>query len=205
MEVSVEGFVRGTPLTQEASIMSRRASLVALMASLTLVGLGYLSAFIPAVPPMWGAWALLVGSVAALLAMSLLGAGESPEARRLLLPLGIVFILLVGGIGSGLLLPDAGAGDRLFGGLPLPAALLLYGAGLLPLLVVPLVYAWTFQGTGLEQEAMADLTARAKAAMTEAATTEAATEPGARRETPQEAAERGAGGRERPPPGGASS
>jgi hypothetical protein len=154
--------------------MSRRASLIALMASLTLVGMGYLSAFVPAVPSMWGAWALLVGSVAALLAVSLLGAGESPEARRLLLPLGVVFVLLVGGVGSGFLLPEAGAGDRLFGGLPLPAALLLYGAGLLPLLVVPLVYAWTFQGTGLGREAMADLTARAKAAAKEVGAKEAA-------------------------------
>ena len=180
--------------------MSRRASLVSLMVSLTLVGLGYLSAFIPSVPPMWGAWTLLVGSVAALLAVSLLGAGESPEARRLLLPLGIVFILLVGGIGSGFLLPDAGAGDRLFGGLPLPAALLLYGAGLLPLLVVPLVYAWTFQGTGLEQEAMAELTARAKTAVTEAAT-----EAAARQEVLDEAAgEEGSRSGARPPPGEAS-
>jgi hypothetical protein len=173
--------------------MSRRASLVALMASLTLVGLGYLSAFIPATPPMWGAWALLVGSVAALLAVSLLGAGESPEARRLLLPLGVVFVLLVGGVGSGFLLPDAGAGDRLIGGLPLPAALLLYGAGLLPLLVVPLVYAWTFPGTGLGQEAMADLTARAKAA----ARPGAAVGP----DTPEGEE---SGFRDRPPPGGAS-
>ena len=163
-EVNVTRSVGVTPDPMEDLNMSRRASLLALMASMGLVGAGYVSAVLPFMPPVWSALTLLVGSVAGLLSVSLLGAGERAEARRLRLPLGVVFVLLVGGVGAGLLLPDAQAGDPLHGGLPLPAALLLYGAGLLPLLVVPLVYAWTFQGTGMEKVELAELVARARAA-----------------------------------------
>ncbi len=144
--------------------MNRKASLGALLAFLTLVGAGYLSAFLPGPTPDWGVGSLLVGTVGALLAISLLGAGEAPGTLRLLLPLGLVFLLLVGGVGAGLLLPDPAPGDPLPGGLPLPAALLLYGAGLLPLLVIPLVYAWTFDATGLTRVEMEELAARARAA-----------------------------------------
>jgi hypothetical protein len=144
--------------------MNRKASLWALLAFLALVGAGYLSAFLPGPTPDWGVGSLLVGTVGALLAISLLGAGGGPGTRRLLLPLGLVFVLLVGGVGAGLLLPDPAPGDPLPGGLPLPAALLLYGAGLLPLLVIPLVYAWTFDATGLTRVEMEELAARARAA-----------------------------------------
>jgi hypothetical protein len=151
--------------------MSHRVSLSALVAFLVLVGAGYLSAFLPGGSPGWGPWALLLGTVGALLAVSLLGAGDGPAARRLIVPLGVVFVLLTGGVGAGLLLPDAGAGDPLYGGLPLPAALLLYGAGLLPLLVVPLAYAWTFSGTGLAEGELERLAARARAAAGDQAAT----------------------------------
>lgn len=163
-EVNLKGSFGVTPYPTEDLKMSRRASLFALMASMGLVGAGYLSAFFPFTPPVWGVGTLLVGSVAGLLSVSFLGAGERAAARRLRLPLGLVFVLLVGGVGAGLLLPDARTGDPLHGGLPLPAALLLYGAGLLPLLVVPLAYAWTFQGAGMGKVELAELVARARAA-----------------------------------------
>lgn len=38
-----------------------------------------------------------------------------------------------------------GAGSPLTLGFPLRAAIVLYGAGALPMLVLPLVYAWTFE------------------------------------------------------------
>jgi hypothetical protein len=165
--------------------VSRTSSLLALVVSLLLVGAAYASAFLPSGAPAWAPWALLVGSVVALLAISLLGTGgggvgggtgqvagaEGGEAVgggaagggaaggganpasarapvRLLIPLGAVFVLLVGGVGAGLLIPDPAAGDALYGGLPAGAAFLLYGAGILPLLVVPLAYAWVFPAVG---------------------------------------------------------
>ncbi len=133
--------------------MPRPVSLILLVASLTLVGIAHLAALAPAGAPAWAPWALLTGSVAALLAVALLGAasGKGGVPRRLLLPLAFVFLLLVGGVGAGLLLPDPAPGDPLPGGLPLPAALLLYGAGLLPLLVVPLAYAWAFPAAGFAE------------------------------------------------------
>lgn len=143
--------------------MPRRVSVFALVASLVLVAAGYLSAFLPGGAG-WGGLFLLVGTVGSLIAVSLLGAGEGPAARLLILPLAVVFVLLTGGVGAGFFLPEPSPGDPLYGGLPLPAALLLYGAGLLPLLVVPLAYAWTFPGTGLGDGGLERLVARARKA-----------------------------------------
>jgi len=157
--------------------MSRTSSLLALVVSLLLVGAAYASAFLPSGAPPWAPWALLVGSVAALLAISLLGAAVSPAPgrapARLLVPLGAVFVLLVGGVGAGLLLPDPAAGDPLYGGLPAGAAFLLYGAGMLPLLVVPLAYAWVFPAVGFGEGELERVRDRALAAVAEGASDEA--------------------------------
>jgi len=146
--------------------MSVRSSRIALGVGLGLVALGYGSAFLPDVPRTLGAAALLLGTVVALWAMALLGAGVSaPEsARRLRAPLLLGFGLLLLGIGGGLWASDPAPGDRLWGGLPWPAALLVYGAGLLPLFVVPLAYAWTFDALGMSPREIEDLLARARAA-----------------------------------------
>jgi hypothetical protein len=146
--------------------MSVRSSRIALGVGLGFVALGYGSAFFPDLPRTLGAAALLLGSVVALWAMALLGAGVSApaSARRLRGPLLLGFGLLLVGLGGGLWAPDPAPGDRLFGGLPWPAALLVYGAGLLPLLVVPLAYAWTFDAAGMSPEEIDDLLARARAA-----------------------------------------
>ena len=53
--------------------------------------------------------------------------------------------LALGAFGAALALPATeGPGATLLLGLPVRAALVLYGAGALPLVVLPLVYAWAF-------------------------------------------------------------
>jgi len=149
-----------------AAALTRSFSLFLLVLSLALVGGAYASAFLPDGWPAWAPWALLVGTVTSLLAISLVGTtppgGQAP--RRLLVALGGVFLLLVGGVGAGLLLPAPGADSPLVGGLPPGAAFLVYGAGLLPLLVVPLTYAWVFPRVGFGEGEVEALTRRAREA-----------------------------------------
>lgn len=56
----------------------------------------------------------------------------------------IVFLVVTVGFLLALVLPPEDAHSRLWLGLPLRAAIVLYGIGVLPLLVFPLVYAFTF-------------------------------------------------------------
>jgi hypothetical protein len=62
--------------------------------------------------------------------------------------------------GLALLLPaDEAPGAALWLGLPRRAALVLYGAGLLPALVLPLAYALTFDGSPFRPDAVERLRA----------------------------------------------
>jgi len=55
------------------------------------------------------------------------------------------FLALLGGFGAALALPPSEEpGAALLFGLPLRAVIVLYGAGVLPLLGLPFVYAWAF-------------------------------------------------------------
>jgi hypothetical protein len=69
--------------------------------------------------------------------------------------LGFVFVALAGGFILALFLPGGERpGSALLGGLPLRAALVIYGVGLLPALVLPLAYALTFRGEILDADAV---------------------------------------------------
>jgi hypothetical protein len=133
--------------------MSRTLARRLLAGSLGLVALAYAAAFLPGGVPAWAPWSLLVGSVAGLASISILGAGSRGSApdRRLLGLLTLTSLLLVGSIGAGLLLPPPDVESTLVGGLPPAAALMVYGAGLLPLLLVPLGYAWVFPRVGFAE------------------------------------------------------
>lgn len=63
----------------------------------------------------------------------------------------LVFLVIVVGFLLALILPAEGPESRLWLGLPLRAAIVLYGVGVLPLLVFPLVYAATFAHQTLNQ------------------------------------------------------
>jgi hypothetical protein len=81
---------------------------------------------------------MLVGTMA-------LGAIRRSSLGRLGFPLALVLGLLVGGFGAVLLLPASDPADPvLWLGLPPRVAIIIYGVGLVPLLLVPVAYAWTF-------------------------------------------------------------
>lgn len=151
--------------------MTGRLSLAALAASVAAMGVAYGSAFLPGSPPPWAAWVAAAAIPGSLVASMALGAGGRHGLGRLALPFAFVFVVLAGGFMWALALPPISQGaPELWLGLPRGAAVVLYGVGLLPLLVVPLSYALTFDELTLSDEDWD----RIRAAAAEA---EAGTEP----------------------------
>lgn len=148
--------------------MQPHRTLVALTLSLLLAAAAYGSAFLPGDPPPWAPWALLVGLSGSLVGFMALGAARKGRLGSLVWPLGFVFGVLLGGFGAVLLLsPVDPLRPSLWMGLPVPAAIVLLGVGLLPLLVLPLAYGVTFPGAGLTPEEV-DAVRRAAAEAREA-------------------------------------
>lgn len=135
--------------------MTRRAAIGATVAGTCCIALAYGSAFLPD-GPRWGAWCMVVGL--ATLVVSLMALGVVRQGRgigRLAWPLGFTFVVIIAGFGAGLLLPAEGANARIVLGFPLRAALVLYGVGLLPIVVLPFAYAATFDDMTLSEKDLA--------------------------------------------------
>lgn len=125
--------------------MRGRSALLGLGISAAAVGAAYASAFLPAGAPGWAPWLMAGGTAGALVAAMALGAARAGRIGRLAYPFAFVFLALVVGFGLALGLPSAEAAEpALWLGLPPRAAVVMYGIGFLPLLVVPLAYALTF-------------------------------------------------------------
>ena len=134
--------------------MTPRLPLALVVASTLAIAAGYASAFVPAGPPAWSAWALAVGTSTLLVAMMLLGARRRDgSVRGLWLPFAVVYLLLLGGLGLALMLPSETAEHpALLLGLPRRAALVIYGIGLVPSAILPFAYARTFDDLTLRPE-----------------------------------------------------
>ena len=144
--------------------MTRRVSLAAVAAGTGCIALAYVSAFVRGAGT-WGAWLMIVGLATMIVALIALGAvRRGARAGRLALPLALTFAVLVGGFGAALLLPaNEGGASSLAFGLPLRAAIVLYGIGLAPLILLPLVYAWTFDEMTLSEDDLARVRALGEA------------------------------------------
>ena len=69
------------------------------------------------------------------------------------IPFAFVILMLVIGFGAALALPATeGALSKLWLGLPARAAIVIYGVGLLPIFVLPIAYALTFETQTLSAE-----------------------------------------------------
>jgi hypothetical protein len=134
--------------------MAARGGLKAVVLGTVAVAAAYASAFFPGGAPRWAAWAMGVGI--GLLSVGLLALGAARPGRRLgvlWLPLALTFVILAGGFGLALALPGGeGPATRLWLGLPARAAIILYGIGILPMLVLPLAYALSFRQMTLSAE-----------------------------------------------------
>jgi hypothetical protein len=143
--------------------MTRRLTLLTIVLSLLAIGTAYLSAFLPGGAPGWAAWLMALGIAALMTATMALGAVRRGRIQRLWLPLAFTFLILATGFGTALYLPpiDSAAPPNLWLGLPPGAAVILYGIGVLPLLVVPIAYALTFEEATLNDADLEELRAAA--------------------------------------------
>jgi hypothetical protein len=91
---------------------------------------------------------------------------------------------VAGGFAAALVLQTPGESPRLFLGLPAGAAVVLIGIGLLPLLVLPIAYALTFEDMTLSE---ADLARVREAARAWQARQQPAAAHGAPSQTPEPA------------------
>ena len=88
------------------------------------------------------------GVPGAIVSVMVLGAarGRVGGVGRLIVPVLFVGLALATGFGLALALPaDEGTSTRLVFGLPLRAAIIIYGIGLMPIVVLPVAYALTFE------------------------------------------------------------
>jgi len=134
--------------------MTRRAALIALFTAILAIAVGYASAFSKSGAPMWGAWLLAIGIPIALGAIMILGALRGKQGiGRLKFPFVFVILVLMIGFGAALALPATESPlSRLWLGLPLRAAIVIYGVGLLPIIVLPVAYAMAFETLTLSSE-----------------------------------------------------
>lgn len=134
----------GTTLSVRFEMMQRTALTTFTLAMLAIAA-AYASAFLPSGAPVWASWTFAFAMPAAFVALMALGAAKRGRLGRLAPALALVFVLLAGGFAVVLLLPAEDPADPvLWLGLPRRAAVLLYGVGLLPLVLVPVAYALTF-------------------------------------------------------------
>ena len=137
--------------------MRRVTALQLLTLSLACIGAGYAGAFGAGGAPLWASWAMVTGVALLMVALMALGAsrgsGEAARTRGMAVPLVFTFAVLVGCFGAGLVLApgEATGGARLLG-LPVRAAIVLYGIGVLPLLVLPFAYARSFDAQVMRED-----------------------------------------------------
>jgi hypothetical protein len=130
----------------------KRTLIRLLVASCILVALSYAAVFAGARNG-WAPWALAVGANGVIMSLMAIGA-----VRRDTLPRSLVwtfvglFVLCAGCFVVALGLPAAeGPNGPLLLGLPLRTAIVLYGIGVVPIFVLPLAYALTFESSTLSE------------------------------------------------------
>ena len=145
---------------------AKRVALAALLLSTLAIGGAYASAFERAGVPRWAGPLFAAGVTGALVATLALGAMRRDRGLgKLAWPFVIVTLLLGAGFAAVFALPgDLGVAEPLLLGLPRRAAIVLYGIGLLPTLVLPVAYALTFEEQTLRPEDLERVLATARAA-----------------------------------------
>lgn len=139
----------------------RNAALLVIFLSMVGIAAGYASAFSPGGAPPWAPWLFALCIAAVMVAILLLGVARKDKGIGLL---GLVFVFcfvcVFGGFALALRAPAVTTTDRLWLGLPAGAAIILFVVGLLPMLILPIAYALTFDRTTLGAEELAQIRAR---------------------------------------------
>ncbi|HEY8831652.1 MAG TPA: hypothetical protein VIM21_04030 [Gemmatimonadaceae bacterium] len=126
---------------------TRRVALSALCVAIMAIAIGYAAAFRQSDTPAWAPWLLALGIPISLGAIMILGAARGGKGiGPLKLPFLFVVAVLAIGFCAALALPATESPlAKLWLGLPARAAVVIYGIGLLPIVVLPVAYALTFE------------------------------------------------------------
>jgi hypothetical protein len=145
--------------------VTRRISILSLFASIIAIAIGYGAAFDKGGTPPWAPWLLALGIPVALGAIMILGAARGARGiGPLKFPFAFVILVLAIGFGAALALPPTESpASRLWLGLPARAAIVIYAVGLLPIIVLPVAYAMTFETLTLSAEDLERVRALARA------------------------------------------
>ncbi len=128
-----------------------------------LVLLSYVSAWFGA--PTWGTWSMISGSALCMSAAIAMGAANSHiRPARVALVAAFLLVVIVAGFGIPMYFPAVTVETPLVLGLPLPVAIEVYGVGLLPVVVLPILFALEFKSDGLDEAALVALKRRCAAA-----------------------------------------
>ncbi len=142
------------PGTAARGDTTRSAALAALISGVLAIAIGYAAAFWREGTPAWAPWLLALGIPISLGAIMILGAARGQRGiGPLKLPFLFVVAVLAIAFCAALALPSTeGPLSKLWLGLPARAALVIYGIGLLPIVVLPVAYALTFETQTLSAE-----------------------------------------------------
>jgi hypothetical protein len=133
---------------------TKRVALLAIVTGTLAIAAGYAGAFLPGGPPVWAAWLLALGIPASIGGVVVLGAARGAGGvGRLWIPIAFVVVTIALGFGLALALPaNESAASGLWLGLPARAAIVIYGIGLMPAIILPIAYALTFETQTLDEE-----------------------------------------------------
>jgi len=130
---------------------TRRIARSLLIVSLSAIAVAYASAFLPGGAPKWAPWLLALGIPFSLGGIMILGAARGARGvGPLKIPFAFVIVTLAAGFCAALVLPASESpASTLWLGLPARAAIVIYGIGLFPIIVLPVAYALTFESQTL--------------------------------------------------------
>lgn len=136
--------------------MNARTGLFGFFVATVCIAVAYGSAFLPAGTPAWSPWLMAIGTALAMVSAMVFGASRRDRALGpLAWVFGGAFLLIAGGFCLALVLAPPPGGEPLWLGLPRRAAILIYGIGLLPVFLLPLAYAMTFDRVTLSDADLA--------------------------------------------------
>jgi hypothetical protein len=123
--------------------------MAALTCAAIAIAAAYASAFLPGGATVISSVLMIIGIATMAVALMILGAiREGTRARPIGFALSFLFAVLVLGFG----IPLFFSSRDIWLGLPVATAIIVYGVGILPVFVLPLVYAWTFDDRTLNSE-----------------------------------------------------
>lgn len=144
------------PSLSAAQPRARSIALAGIVLGTIGIAMAYASAFFSPRVAAWGPYIMAVALPICMMGTMAFGAARRGRSLgRLAWPIGLVLVLVTGGFLLALMLPAETASGTYWLGLPRRAAVILYGVGVLPLFVLPIAYAVTFEAQTLSDDDLA--------------------------------------------------